>query len=130
MIITVRREALQPCAYGVMLVNGDHFGFTLERPWLDNARKVSCIPTGTYAVTVNNSYRFQRPMIEIVGVPGRSGIRIHDANHCSELEGCIAVANQRKDIDYIAGGISRKLTKLVQEALDRGEPVSIEITNP
>ena len=32
---------------GVITLEGERF-YTIERPWLDNAANVSCIPEGTY----------------------------------------------------------------------------------
>lgn len=64
---------------------------TLERPWLDNQSKISCIPAGTYTVRATQSVRFGRLMYLVEGVAGRSGIRIHQANLPTELEGCIAL---------------------------------------
>ncbi len=64
---------------------------TLERPWLDNENKVSCIPAGTYNVRATQSARFGRLMYLVEAVPERSGIRIHPANFPSELQGCIAL---------------------------------------
>lgn len=64
---------------------------TLERPWLDNENKVSCIPAGTYNVRATQSARFGRLMYLVEAVPERTGIRIHPANFPSELQGCIAL---------------------------------------
>jgi len=64
---------------------------TLERPWLDNETKVSCIPAGTYNVRATQSARFGRLMYLVEAVPKRTGIRIHPANFPNELLGCIAL---------------------------------------
>ena len=64
---------------------------TIERPWKDNAPNLSCIPAGTYTVRMSYSPRFKRYLYEVVGVRGRSGIRIHVANWAAELHGCIAL---------------------------------------
>lgn len=64
---------------------------TLERPWLQNANGVSCIPAGTYNVRATVSARFGRIMYLVEGVSERDGIRIHPANFPCELQGCIAL---------------------------------------
>lgn len=64
--------------------------FTVERPWLDNRARVSCIPEGRYALVPHNSARFPMGVIELVAVPDRTAILIHGANRPSELMGCIA----------------------------------------
>ncbi len=55
---------------------------------LENAKLA--IPAGRYQIVFNYSERFQRIMPEIIGVPGRAGIRIHSANKPGELKGCLA----------------------------------------
>lgn len=72
---------------------------TLELPWKDNARNISCIPTGTYKVNYTFSPKFLKYTYEIKDVPNRSGIRIHSANFASQLNGCIALGTQLTDIN-------------------------------
>lgn len=130
MILTVRREALTPCCYGTMAVDGGPFGFTLERPWLDNQNNVSAIRAGTYTVAITFSSRFKKDMLEILHVQGRLGIRIHGANFWHELEGCIAVARKRISDEQIWGSLVPDLMKRVEAALGRGEAVKILILDP
>lgn len=68
---------------------------TLELPWRDNRRKLSCIPPGTYLCTVVQSPRFGR-CYWVRDVPGRSEILIHPGNVAGEIprwkshvQGCI-----------------------------------------
>lgn len=72
---------------------------TLELPWKDNAKNISCIPTGTYKVNYTFSPKFLKYTYEIKNVPNRSGIRIHSANYASQLNGCIALGTQLTDIN-------------------------------
>lgn len=72
---------------------------TLELPWKNNQRSISCIPKGTYKVTTTYSNRFKKNLWEVLNVPGRSGIRIHAANYASQLEGCIALGMYATDIN-------------------------------
>ena len=130
MIIPIRRETLFPATLGTMEVDGAPFGPTLERPWKDNAPRISCIPPGTYPVTVVQSPKFKRQMIRLLDVPGRDGILIHNANHVEELQGCIAVAAQRFGLWGLMMGRSEQLKALVKAAIKRDETVTIEITTP
>lgn len=69
------------------------------------------ITPGTYRLVWSRSPRFSRAATaragkptdvwtpEILGVPGRSGLRIHVANFAYQLEGCIAPGVVLKDID-------------------------------
>lgn len=130
MLIEIFRETLEPCCAGRMYVDGEYFGFTLERPWLDNKPNVSAIPAGEYGVTVDWSPKFKRNMPRILKVPGRFGIRIHGANHWKEVNGCLAVSRLRTRTETIQGDLSRVLQSLVEVTLSRGEAVKIRITNP
>lgn len=130
MLIRIRREGLSPATFGTLQVDGEPFGFTLELPWKDNAPKVSCIPAGLYGVGLTWSNRFKKPMLEILKVPERAGIRIHNANFAHELLGCVAVARRRVSDEQISQGISQALFDLVRFALSERETVTLEIIDP
>jgi hypothetical protein len=66
---------------------------TLERPWVNNARNVSCIPTGEYKVVPHNGARFKN-CYRLEDVPGRTAILIHKGNRIKDTEGCILVGQQ------------------------------------
>jgi hypothetical protein len=72
--------------------------FTLELPWRNNERKVSCIPTGEYDIVTRWSQKYTNHL-HILDVPNRDFILIHEANFVRQLEGCIAVGRRRIDID-------------------------------
>ncbi len=72
---------------------------TLELPYKNNQRNISCIPTGTYQVKYTFSWKFMKYTYEIQNVPNRAGIRIHSANFVNELLGCIALGNGLLDIN-------------------------------
>lgn len=73
--------------------------YTCERPWLDNQTGISCIPSGIYDVQKTWSPRFGRMMFLVLGVRGRTGVRIHPANLPTQLEGCIALGLKRGWMD-------------------------------
>ena len=80
-------------------IANDSFLFnTVELPWKNNERRVSCIPAGTYKVIKHKSPKFGE-CLWIQDVPGRSEILIHVANKSSELLGCIGVGSAINDID-------------------------------
>ena len=62
---------------------------TLERPWVNNAINISCIPEGTYKVKRDNSGKFR--YYSVTNVANRSLIEIHPANYPNQLAGCIAL---------------------------------------
>lgn len=53
----------------------------------------TAIPTGTYAMRVTMSPKFKRELVEIVNVPGFSGIRVHRGNTAEDSAGCVIVGD-------------------------------------
>ncbi|WP_299671408.1 DUF5675 family protein [uncultured Polaribacter sp.] len=112
------------------LFNSDRFlCYTIELPWNDNKRNISCIPEGIYEVEPRFSKRFKHHLI-LKAVKGRSFILFHPANDAlKELQGCIA------PVTYLSGigkGIysknaMQKLLSLVYQAKDRKEPILLTI---
>ena len=102
---------------------------TIELPWLQNARNVSCIPEGRYELQMRYTERRHHHLV-VADVPGRSGILIHPANDAlTELRGCIAPVTELASPGK--GSESRKanemLKALVLEAFERNEKVFITI---
>ena len=64
--------------------------FTVERPWLDNKPRESCIPEGTYKIELGQYNRGGYPAYEVLEVPNRSLIKIHIGNTIDDVIGCIA----------------------------------------
>lgn len=82
--------------YGTLgILRADQFScWTLERPWFDNVRNVSCIPEGVYEVRPDAEGRFTGNP-EVQDVPGRSEIIIHQGNKVTDSAGCILVGLTR-----------------------------------
>jgi hypothetical protein len=92
-LIRLTRTALTP-TFGVLVRDdGIPFALTLERPWLDNQRSVSCINTGTYAALRHKSPRFGETFW-LQDVSGRSEILLHKGNIDDDTHGCILVGEQ------------------------------------
>lgn len=72
---------------------------SLERGSRDNKRNVSCIPYGEYPLVLEWSNRFQSDLWEIKNVPNRSECKFHSANYWYQLNGCIALGLDLKDIN-------------------------------
>lgn len=79
--------------YGVLIDGTRPFAVTLERPWLNNEKSISCIPAGQYTCRRVRSPKFGNTF-EVTGVPGRSHILFHKGNQVEETQGCILVAEQ------------------------------------
>ena len=100
---------------GNLLVAGKRICFTIELPWKNNQRQISCIPEGKYSLRKRFTQRF-----------GWHGILIHAANDAlKEIKGCIAPATEL--VGPGKGILSRialkKLLTIVSPALDNGKPL-------
>ena len=65
--------------------------WTVERPWLDNQSRVSCIPEGTYPLAPSFFHKGGYPAYEVREVPGRDRILLHVGNVMEDVEGCVAL---------------------------------------
>lgn len=95
----VREETGDEGTFGRLSIPGGEVLKTGELPWRNNATGISCIPTGRYRCLFTKSEHFPGGTFQIIGVPGRTGVRIHKANWCGDpakgfawdIEGCVAV---------------------------------------
>lgn len=71
---------------------------TLELPWRDNEKRVSCIPANHYPAILHESPSFG-DCVWIKEVPGRTHILIHHGNYNRDTLGCILVGKEFYDID-------------------------------
>lgn len=71
---------------------------TLELPYKGNAKRKSCIPTGTYKVKKRYSLKYGNHF-HIQNVPNRDFILIHNSNYWFQLLGCVAVGENHIDIN-------------------------------
>jgi hypothetical protein len=76
--------------FGVILEGGIPFALTLERPWLDNKRNVSCIPAGHYTCKRFHSEKHPNTF-EVQDVDNRTGILFHTGNLMEHSAGCILI---------------------------------------
>lgn len=106
--VIVERVYLPTESLGSMYFGGVMVSKTMELPWKENQRSVSCIPEGTYRVTKeppiqanDPAGRHERPYwhFRVHNVPGRSGILIHRISYVSGLKGCLGVGKEFKDIN-------------------------------
>lgn len=125
---------------GELYIDNVYFCKTLEDPNRDTNKngtfdngeaKVygnTCIPYGTYEVTISHSPKFKRELPEILNVPSFTGIRIHRGNYTKDTEGCILVGEK------VVNGVLQNSTPYevsivskIKSALNKKENVIIEI---
>ena len=89
----------------------------------------TCIPYGTYNITVTYSPKFKRNLPLINNVKGFDGIRVHSGNTPQDTEGCILLGFNKIKGQVIDSKVTvNKFIDIVQKALNKGEKVTIEIT--
>ncbi len=135
MKITVQRDIFtDKSTTSKIYIDDQFFCYGLE----DVDRKLECnpeckvygetaIPRGTYKVTIDFSNRFQTLMPHVLDVPGFEGIRIHPGNTDKQTHGCLLPGTIRKD-NFIGNSkiAYAKLIDMIEDALDRGQNVTIE----
>lgn len=129
MVLVLYRTYFPEGTNGKLAIDGEFICCTIELPWRENKKRVSCIPEGYYLLRKRYSQKFQWH-IEVVAVKNRSSILLHPANHAlRELNGCIAPVTQLSGAGL--GLQSRKafakVNKLVFKALEQSAIVSLII---
>jgi hypothetical protein len=96
-MIELKRFYDKDCTMGRLNINNLYI-WTLELPWLDNEKNISCIPEGIY------NYHFRvspsnGDVLELENVKDRKYIQIHIANYTRDILGCVAVGDGIKYMD-------------------------------
>lgn len=91
----------EPSGLGELSEEGAFLFYTLELPWRDNQKDISCIPLGEYTCKrVNRRYLsgggFVDHTFEVLDVPDRSGILFHVGNTYSDTHGCILLGSEHR----------------------------------
>ena len=92
--VTLTRVAYNDDATPGVLKVEDELFYTLELPYINNERNISCIPEGEYIAKPRKSPSRKTTVYELEAVPGRSNIQIHIGNTTDDIEGCILVGNK------------------------------------
>lgn len=124
-----RRYIGEGYTIGSLSIDGQYFCDTLE----DAVRQVkvygkTAIPYGRYNIILNVSPRFGRILPRLIDVPQFDGVLIHRGNTAEDTAGCILVGENKvkgKVINSTPYEIG--LVKMMREAIDRGEKITIEI---
>jgi hypothetical protein len=92
----IRDYVGRDCVLGTLYIDGQIFS-TLEPPWRDNQRNISCIPSEVYQCRFmrRSSSGKYRNVYHIQRVQGRSGILIHNGNVVDHTKGCLILGTRR-----------------------------------
>ncbi|RKE92265.1 DUF5675 family protein [Ichthyenterobacterium magnum] len=129
MELVLHRAYFEEGTNGTLFNSNKFLCYTIELPWNNNKRNISCVSEGCYEIEPRFSKRFKHHLI-LKDVKGRSFILFHPANNAQkELEGCIA------PVTYLSGigkgvyskNAMQKLLSLVYQAKDRKETILLTI---
>lgn len=116
---------------GTLTLNGHFVCFTIELPWKENKRNISCIPEGKYELKARFSPENQNHL-EVLDVYNRNRILIHPATSAiKELYGGIAPVKQLTGIGK--GIYSRlaleKLLSIFHQTMESDEKIIVNINS-
>lgn len=127
MVLILTRKYFPDGTNGKLECEGKFLCYTIELPWKENEKNISCIPEGEYFLRKRYSRKFAWHL-ELVAVENRSLILMHPANNAlQELNGCIAPITKLSGpgLGLQSRKAFAKLKSLVYGALDSAEKVKI-----
>jgi hypothetical protein len=133
---TTRDNQNEVRTYGTLLrPDGSRFSDTIERPWLNNAPDISCIPAGLYTLKYQWSDGHEMGLFWFLNVPGRTACEFHSANLAAQLKGCMAPGDSRASMMAIQGyapadGVTNSRATLGRFMAECGIPDFLSHTTP
>jgi len=130
--LLILRDTFSPeSTLGELFVNGERFCDTLELPYRDNQRSISCIPIGEYSVSLRHPRESAtRDYLHLLvqDVKNRSHILFHRGNAAKDTKGCILVGQgSQQDIVYNS---TLAMDLLIKEIINLGgENINLIIKN-
>jgi len=93
-LLLIRDTFSEESTIGELFLNGERMCDTLENPWINNERNLSCIPEGIYPVRLRlprESATRDYLHLLVQDVPNRDWILFHRGNTAKDTSGCILV---------------------------------------
>lgn len=127
-ILIIRKHFNKKCTIGELFLNGEKFCDTLELPWKNNEKSVSCIPHGNYNARIRlprESATRNYIHILVKDVPDRSYILFHRGNTAKDSRGCILVGYNNKQDSVQNSTLAMDL--LIKEIINLGDGYNINL---
>jgi len=130
-LLLIRDTFTENSTMGELFLNGERMCDTLELPYKDNQRSVSCIPSGEYQVRMRyprESATREYLHLLVKEVPNRKYILFHRGNSAKDTRGCILVGlGSQQDIVHNS---TLAMDLLMKEIINLGgENINLIIKN-
>ena len=130
-LLIIRDTFTENSTVGKLFINGEFFCDTLENPYINNERNISCIPAGEYKVRLRlarESATRDYLHLLVQEVPSRSYILFHRGNTAKDTRGCILVGQSREQDRVNNSRLAMDL--IVKEVINLGgENINLIIKN-
>ena len=130
-LLLIRDTFSKKSTVGELFLNGERICDTLENPWVDNQRNVSCIPEGVYPVRLRlprESGTRDYLHLLVQEVPNRDWILFHRGNTAKDTSGCILVGLGTQQ-DFVSNS-TLAMDLLIKEIIHLGgENINLIIKN-
>ena len=130
-LLIIRDTFSEKSTVGELFLNGERMCDTLENPYINNERSISCIPEGEYKVrlrTARESATREYLHLLVKDVPNRDWILFHRGNSAKDTSGCILVGFSSKQ-DYVKNS-TFAMDLLMKEIINLGgEKINLIIKN-
>tara|TARA_B110000483_G_C18108049_1_gene508507 strand:+ start:510 stop:914 length:405 start_codon:yes stop_codon:yes gene_type:complete len=130
-LLLIRDTFSKKSTIGELFINGERICDTLENPWVDNQRNISCIPEGVYPVRLRlprESATRDYVHLLVQEVPNRDWILFHRGNTAKDTSGCILVGLGSQQ-DFVSNSVLA-MDLLIKEVIHLGaENINLIIKN-
>jgi len=120
-LLLIRDTFTDKSTLGELFLNGERMCDTLENPWINNKKNVSCIPRGEYKVRLRlarESATRDYLHLLVEDVENRSYILFHRGNTAKDTSGCILVGLGSQQ-DFVSNSVLA-MDLLIKEILNLG----------
>jgi hypothetical protein len=120
-LLIIRKVFTDNSTIGELFLNGEKFCDTLELPYIDNQKSISCIPIGQYKVRLRlprESATRDYIHLLVQEVKDRSYILFHRGNTAKDTRGCILVGQGSQQNKVNNSTLAMDL--LIKEVLNLG----------
>ena len=130
-LLIIRDTFSEISVIGELFLNGERMCDTLENPWVNNKKNISCIPRGEYKVRLrypreSGTRDYLHLLVE--DVENRSYILFHRGNTAKDTRGCILVGlGSQQDV---VNNSTLAMDLLIKEVIHLGgENINLIIKN-